>query len=60
MAIVVKKSPGDTDDKLIKDFLKKTIAEGIVTEIKQGQRYEKPSAQRHRRKSELKRGKISR
>jgi len=60
MAIVVKKSPGDSDDKLIKDFLKKTMAEGIVLELKGRQRYEKPSAQRHRRKSELKRGKGSR
>lgn len=41
--IIVKKSPGDTDESLIKKFTRRVIIEGILAEAKRRQFYLKPS-----------------
>ena len=55
MAIIVRKRPGESDDQLVSAFRRKTFREDVVSEVKERQYYEKPSARRHRRKKELKR-----
>lgn len=52
MSTVVKKEPGDTDDKLIAKFRKKVIESGILLEMKRRERYIKPSRERYERKKE--------
>lgn len=56
MAIIVKKGPGDTDDKLIAKFRKKVMAEEILLELKDREFYKPPSLIRKERKAALKRG----
>jgi len=55
VAIIVRKKPGESDDQLVSAFRRKAFKEDVVSEVKERQYYEKPSARRHRRKKELKR-----
>jgi len=43
MPTVVRKKPGQSDDKLIADFRKKVLADEIILEIKKREFYKKPS-----------------
>lgn len=43
MATIVRKKPGQTDDKLIADFRKKVLADEIITEFKKREFHRKPS-----------------
>lgn len=43
MPTVVRKKPGQSDDKLIADFRKKVLADEIILEIKAREFYKKPS-----------------
>ena len=43
MAIVVKKEPGESEDRLISKFRKKVQHEQILTIIKEKKHYKKPS-----------------
>lgn len=43
MAIIVRKKPGESDDRLIAKFRKKIQADKILTEIKDKEFYKKPS-----------------
>ncbi|MFH1971071.1 MAG: 30S ribosomal protein S21 [Patescibacteria group bacterium] len=40
---VVKKNKGESEDKLIARFKKKTLDEGIILEVRDRDRYKKPS-----------------
>lgn len=53
MVIVVKKK-GESDEKLITRFKKKVIEEGILEEVKEKERYEKPSQKRQKEKKRIK------
>ena len=46
MTIVVKASPGDSTDSVIRKFQKKVVAEGLVQEIRDRSVYKKPSQRR--------------
>lgn len=43
MAIIVKREPGESEDRLISKFRKKIQAEQILTVIKEREHYKKPS-----------------
>ncbi|MBI2008137.1 30S ribosomal protein S21 [Candidatus Amesbacteria bacterium] len=43
MPTVVRKKPGQSDDKLIADFRKKVLADDLIEEIKNREFYKKPS-----------------
>jgi ribosomal protein S21 len=43
MPTVVRKKPGQTDDKLIADFRKKVLNDEVILEIKKREFYRKPS-----------------
>jgi ribosomal protein S21 len=43
---VIKKNKGETDDKLIARFRKKTIMEGVLQEFRDREHYKKPSEKR--------------
>jgi ribosomal protein S21 len=43
MPTVVRKKPGQSDDKLIADFRKKVLADEIILEIKKREFHKKPS-----------------
>lgn len=43
MPTVVRKRPGQSDDKLIADFRKKVLADDLIEEIKNREFYKKPS-----------------
>ena len=58
MTLIVKKKPGDSDDKLIRDFTRKVMDEGIVYEAKKRQFYLKPSAARAQKKQEKRKARI--
>ena len=47
---VVKKKKGESEDKLITRFKKKTINEGIIPELRDRERYKKPSQRRKEKK----------
>lgn len=47
---VVKAQPGDTNDSLIRKFMKKVLAEGILPELKDREFYKSPSVRRQERK----------
>lgn len=57
VATVVRKKPGESEDKLIAKFRKKIQAEQFLTEIKERQHYKKPSVERKEKKYELRRRK---
>ena len=52
--VVVKKSPGDSDESMIRKFSRKVLVEGILVEAKNRQFHLKPSAAR-KKKAEDKR-----
>jgi len=60
MATVVRKGPGDTDDKLIAKFRKKVLADNVLTELRDREYYKKPSLIRKELKAQFKRHKSSR
>lgn len=49
MPTVVRKKPGQSDDKLIADFRKKVLSDEIILEFKDRERYKKPSLKRQER-----------
>ncbi|HUW21667.1 MAG TPA: 30S ribosomal protein S21 [Candidatus Bathyarchaeia archaeon] len=51
MAIIVKKEPGESEDRLISKFRKKVQLEQILTLIKERQHYKKPSVLKKERLS---------
>ena len=53
MTTVVRKKPGESDDKLIAKFRKKIQAEQILTEIREREFYKSP-AEKKKRKSQKK------
>lgn len=55
--VVVKKMPGDTDDTVIRKFLRKVIAEGVLQEAKRREFYLKPSLARKQKREEARRAK---
>ncbi len=56
MPTVVRKKPGDSDDKLIAAFRKKVLADEIIDEIKKREFYQKPSRVKYERKRMLRSG----
>ncbi len=52
--VVVKRQKGDTDEKLIQLFRRKTIDSGILDEVRANSRHEKKSEKRKNQKSEIK------
>lgn len=46
MPTVVRKRPGQSDDKLIADFRKKILADDVIPEIKDREFHKKPSVVR--------------
>ncbi|OGD09493.1 30S ribosomal protein S21 [Candidatus Amesbacteria bacterium RIFOXYB1_FULL_44_23] len=57
MATVVRKKPGQSDDKLIADFRKKVISDEILIELKQREFYRKPSVIKQEKIKERRKGK---
>lgn len=53
--VFVRRKPGDTDDKLIREFSQKVINEGIVPEAKRRQFYLKPSLAKKLKQEESRR-----
>lgn len=49
MPTVVRKKPGQSDDKLIADFRKKVLADEILLELKKREHYKKPSVLKQER-----------
>lgn len=49
MPTVVRKKPGQSDDKLIADFRKKILADDVIPEIKDREFHKKPSVLRQER-----------
>ena len=47
---VVKKKTGETEDRLIARFRKKTLNEGILLELRERERYKKPAERRKEKK----------
>lgn len=52
MSTVVRKEPGDSEEKLIARFRKKVLESGILLELKNRERYIKPSRKRYEREKE--------
>ena len=50
---IIKKNKGETEDRLIARFKKKTIYEGIIPEIRERERYKKPSQKRKEQKYKI-------
>jgi ribosomal protein S21 len=53
MPTVVKRKPGDSDDKLIAAFRKKVLANDLINELKKREFYQKPSRLRYEKKRML-------
>lgn len=49
MTTIVKKEPGESEDRLIAKFRKKVVDSGILLELKERERYTKPSRKRYER-----------
>lgn len=43
MPTIVRKKPGQSEDRLIADFRKKVLSDEILLELKKRERYKKPS-----------------
>mgnify|MGYP001604279777 CR=1 FL=1 len=52
MPTVVRRKPGQSEDKLIADFRKKVLADEIILEIKKREFYKKPSLVRQEKVKE--------
>lgn len=57
MAIIVKKEPGESEDRLISKFRKKVQAEQILTLVKEREHYKKPSVIKKERLARFRRKK---
>lgn len=55
MPTVVRKKPGQSDDRLIADFRKKVLADEVIQEIKDREFYKKPSLIRQEKIKERRR-----
>jgi ribosomal protein S21 len=55
MVTVVRKKPGESDDKLIAKFRKKVQAEQLLTEIREREFYKSPAEKKKEKKNELER-----
>lgn len=53
--IFVKAQPGDTSDSLIRKFTRKVLNEGVLTDLRKREFYQKPAEVRKQAKQELKR-----
>ncbi len=53
MPTVVRKKPGDSDDKLIAAFRKKVLVDDVINEIKKREFYLKPSRKRYEKKKAI-------
>ena len=56
MATVVRRAPGDTEDKLIIKFKKKILAEQLLNELKEREFYKPPSVKKKEKLAALRRG----
>ena len=52
--VVVKKKKGESEDKLISRFRKIVLEEGIIDEVRDRERYKKPSEKRKEKKKQVK------
>lgn len=52
--VIVKKKPGESDDKLIARFRKKVLDEGIVIEARERKHHKKKSEEKKEKKYRLK------
>ncbi len=55
MAVIVKKKPGQSDQKLISDFRRQVRRAGVKEKAEESSRYIKPSQQRRREEKEQER-----
>lgn len=55
MATIVKKSPGESDDRLIARFRKKVIADDILNDMREREFYKPPSLRKKERLAVLRR-----
>ena len=55
MATVVRKAPGDTEDKLIAKFKKKVLAEQLLNELKDREFYKPPSVRKKEKLAAIRR-----
>lgn len=53
--VLVKKSPGDSDDAVIRKFSRKVIESGIIPEVKRRQFHLKPSMAKKMKQEEARR-----
>lgn len=53
--VVVKKMPGDSDDSLIRKFMRKVLSDGILQEAKRRQFHLKPSLAKKLKQEEARR-----
>jgi len=60
MPTVVRKKPGQTDDRLIADFRKKVLADDLINEVKEREFHRKPSQIKQEKLKERKRLKARR
>jgi ribosomal protein S21 len=51
---IIKKKQGESDDALIARFRKKTIMSGLLPELRERERFKKPSERRKEKKYRLK------
>lgn len=56
--VLVKKMPGDSDEALIRKFIRKVLNEGILQEAKRREFYLKPSLARKQKKEDARRMRI--
>lgn len=59
MPTVVRKKPGQSEDKLIADFRKKILADEVIIELKQREFYKKPSLIKQEKIKERRKGRRS-
>ncbi|MBM3205538.1 30S ribosomal protein S21 [Candidatus Shapirobacteria bacterium] len=55
MATVVRKGPGDTEEKLIAKFRKKIISEQLLNELKEREFYKPPSVRKKEKLAAIRR-----
>ena len=51
--VVVKKQKGESEDRLIARFKKKVLAEGILLDLRERERYKKPAERRKEQKETI-------
>lgn len=56
MATMVKKSPGETDDRLIARFRKKVLYDDVLNDLREKEFYKPPSLRKKERLAALRRG----